>query len=120
MIGGAPSHTECVVVAVYGAASCARPEHIYSPHRDAFVCPQTKEVMRSHTWFKTHEAADHQPPMLARTASKYYERRMKQCNAVDFDEVLVLTERLFASNPEVLRIARQLHTHLLVDEFQVR
>jgi superfamily I DNA/RNA helicase len=76
---------------------------------------QVDIILQTRAWFKTHEAAGHQPPTLARAASRYYKQRMKQCGAVDFDDMLFLTERLFAENAEVLRIARRLHTHVLVE-----
>ncbi|MBM3659751.1 MAG: hypothetical protein FJW95_09660 [Actinobacteria bacterium] len=47
-----------------------------------------------------------------------YQRRLLDANAVDFDDLLVLTVRLFRDNPDVLARWQQRFTHVLVDEFQ--
>ena len=59
------------------------------------------------------------PPekMLAKVYSEY-QRRLLDASAVDFDDLLVLTVRLFRENPEVLARWQQRFSHVLVDEFQ--
>ena len=47
-----------------------------------------------------------------------YEERLRASGAVDFDDLLLLTVRLFDEAPEVLRWYRGLFTHVLVDEYQ--
>src|SRR5256712_12115996 len=47
-----------------------------------------------------------------------YQERLAQAAAVDFDDLLLLTVRLFAEAPEVLAWYRGLWTHVLVDEYQ--
>jgi len=47
-----------------------------------------------------------------------YQRRLLDANAVDFDDLLVLTVRLFREHPDVLARWQQRFTHVLVDEFQ--
>ncbi|MFO1538226.1 MAG: DNA helicase PcrA [Actinomycetota bacterium] len=47
-----------------------------------------------------------------------YQRRLLDANAVDFDDLLVLTVRLFREHPDVLARWQQRFAHVLVDEFQ--
>ena len=47
-----------------------------------------------------------------------YQERLAQAAAVDFDDLLLLTVRLFAETPAVLAWYRGLWTHVLVDEYQ--
>ncbi len=47
-----------------------------------------------------------------------YQERLVAAAAVDFDDLLLLTVRLFDEAPETLRWYRGLWTHVLVDEYQ--
>ena len=47
-----------------------------------------------------------------------YQERLVAAAAVDFDDLLLLTVRLFDGAPETLRWYRGLWTHVLVDEYQ--
>jgi DNA helicase II / ATP-dependent DNA helicase PcrA len=47
-----------------------------------------------------------------------YQQEMKRAGAVDFDDILLLTNRLFGEHPEVLKKYQQRFHHLLVDEYQ--
>jgi len=47
-----------------------------------------------------------------------YQRRLVAANAMDFDDLLVVTVQLFREHPEVLEAYRQRFAHLLVDEYQ--
>jgi len=47
-----------------------------------------------------------------------YQALLSQSDAVDFDDILLKTVRLFESNPEALERYRQRYRHILVDEFQ--
>jgi DNA helicase II / ATP-dependent DNA helicase PcrA len=59
-------------------------------------------------------------PAERRVAEIYteYQRRLAEASAVDFDDLLVLTVRLFREFPEVLARYQQRFRHVLVDEFQ--
>ncbi len=54
---------------------------------------------------------------LARLFARY-EARLRQAGAVDFDDLLVLTVRLWEQHPEVLGYYRNLWRYVLVDEYQ--
>jgi len=69
------------------------------------------------------------PDQMAEQATKYmeevaarvykrYQRLLHANNGVDFDDLLMLTERLWRNEPEVLRRYQQRWRYLHVDEFQ--
>ena len=47
-----------------------------------------------------------------------YEKNMKEFNALDFDDIILLTVRLFNENPGVLEHYRMRFKHVLIDEYQ--
>ncbi|MGI6083532.1 MAG: ATP-dependent helicase [Limnochordia bacterium] len=47
-----------------------------------------------------------------------YARRLREIDAVDFDDLLYLTVRLFQEHPAVLEEYRQRFSHIMVDEYQ--
>jgi DNA helicase-2/ATP-dependent DNA helicase PcrA len=58
---------------------------------------------------------------LERTSARIYDRYqqvLRNTNSVDFDDLLVLTERLWRENPKILHHYQQHWRYLHVDEFQ--
>lgn len=49
---------------------------------------------------------------------RYYQKRLKELNALDFDDLLMLTVNLFRQQPQVLRYYQQKFEYILVDEYQ--
>jgi len=49
---------------------------------------------------------------------KRYQEKLKECNAVDFDDLLVLPVRLFKEHPDVLDYYQKRWSFLLIDEYQ--
>lgn len=47
-----------------------------------------------------------------------YQRSLKAANAVDFDDIIFLTVKLFEDFPDVLRHYRNLYKYVMVDEYQ--
>ncbi len=47
-----------------------------------------------------------------------YTKRMLANNAVDFDDIIMLTVRLFEENPDILEYYQQKFNYVLVDEYQ--
>ncbi len=47
-----------------------------------------------------------------------YQERLKEANALDFDDLLFLTVKLFRTHPEVLKSYQQRWKYLLIDEYQ--
>ena len=55
---------------------------------------------------------------LAALAYRRYQKTLKTLGAVDFDDLLLLTEELFQRHPEALEEEAGRFDHLLVDEYQ--
>jgi DNA helicase-2/ATP-dependent DNA helicase PcrA len=51
-------------------------------------------------------------------AYKEYQRRLRQANALDFDDLIMSTVELFRAYPEVREVYRRRFRHVLVDEYQ--
>lgn len=55
---------------------------------------------------------------VARHIRPRYESALRACNAVDFDDLLLLVLRLFAEHPESLEACRAKYRYVMVDEYQ--
>ncbi len=55
---------------------------------------------------------------LAEHVSKRYESALRAANAVDFDDLILLTLRLFREHPDALESCRRRWPHVMVDEYQ--
>jgi DNA helicase-2/ATP-dependent DNA helicase PcrA len=47
-----------------------------------------------------------------------YQDELKRCNALDFDDLIMLTVKLFKNYPSLLKKYQNLFSYILVDEFQ--
>ncbi|MCL2707559.1 MAG: UvrD-helicase domain-containing protein [Defluviitaleaceae bacterium] len=47
-----------------------------------------------------------------------YQRKLRACNALDFDDIILLTVRLFEEFPEILEKYQERFRYVLVDEYQ--
>src|SRR5271170_5147814 len=55
---------------------------------------------------------------LAEHVRKRYESALHACNAVDFDDLILLTLRLFREHPDALENCRAKYKYVMVDEYQ--
>ena len=55
---------------------------------------------------------------LAAAAYRKYQNRLRACAAVDFDDLLLLTNRLFSEFPDVLKRQQSRFDHVQIDEYQ--
>ena len=55
---------------------------------------------------------------LAQHIAKRYESALHACNAVDFDDLILLTLRLFREQPAALEACRAKYRYVMVDEYQ--
>jgi superfamily I DNA/RNA helicase len=55
---------------------------------------------------------------LAEHIRPQYESALRACNAVDFDDLILLTLRLFQEHADALSACREQYRHVLVDEYQ--
>ena len=68
-----------------------------------------------------HEASSHVEAdfdFLAAMAYKRYQKQLRACGAVDFDDLLLLTVKLFEDFPDVLQRHQSKFDHVQVDEYQ--
>lgn len=61
---------------------------------------------------------DHDGDIVAAMGYKKYQSLLKSSGAVDFDDLLLLTNRLFAEHPEVLEKHQRRFDHIQIDEYQ--
>ncbi|MGV3772520.1 MAG: ATP-dependent helicase [Verrucomicrobiales bacterium] len=55
---------------------------------------------------------------LAERLRAKYESALRACNAVDFDDLILLTLRLFEEHPDALEVCRKKYQYVMVDEYQ--
>src|ERR1700733_6151007 len=55
---------------------------------------------------------------LAEHIARRYESALHACNAVDFDDLILLTLRLFREHPDALEACRAKYQYVMVDEYQ--
>jgi DNA helicase-2/ATP-dependent DNA helicase PcrA len=55
---------------------------------------------------------------LAQHIATRYESALHACNAVDFDDLILLTLRLFREHPDALEACRAKYKYVMVDEYQ--
>jgi superfamily I DNA/RNA helicase len=55
---------------------------------------------------------------MAEHVLRHYESALHACNAIDFDDLLLLTLRLLTEHPPVLAACRQKFRYVMVDEYQ--
>lgn len=74
------------------------------------------ELIEPDTYGKMY-AADFR---MAKVAKIYelYQKKLKQNNALDFDDIIMLTIKLFSKHPEVLDYYQRKFKYILVDEYQ--
>ncbi len=61
--------------------------------------------------------APEEDPIRVRILERY-QRALHACNAVDFDDLILLTLRLFKEHPEALEACRERFRYIMVDEYQ--
>ena len=62
--------------------------------------------------------ADESVRAMAEHIRKRYESALHACNAVDFDDLILLTLRLFKEHPDALEACRAKYHYVMVDEYQ--
>lgn len=67
---------------------------------------------------RASQTADDDKSFLAGMAYRKYQQKLKASGSLDFDDLLLLTEQLFAGHPEVLQRHQQRFSHVQIDEYQ--
>ncbi len=56
--------------------------------------------------------------LAVETVYRFYQERLKFCNAIDFDDLLLLTVHLLDKHPEIARKYSEKYQYIMVDEYQ--
>lgn len=91
-------------------------EKIYQPKLVKVAISNAKTKMQDAYTFSTR-ARDYRTQKIAEIYEDY-EKQLLANNAIDFDDMLLLTVNLLNTNEEVRKKYHERFTHLLVDEFQ--
>ena len=91
-------------------------EKSFEPKMIKSVISNAKNKMQDAYAFST-TARDYQSDKIAQVYYEY-EKQLSQNNALDFDDMLMLSVNLLESNPEVREKYASRFLHILVDEFQ--
>src|SRR5437763_9787413 len=67
---------------------------------------------------KPGASTDESGAALARHILPRYESALRACNAIDFDDLLSLTLKLFQEHPQILARCREKFRYVMVDEYQ--
>ena len=78
---------------------------------------RSKDSMQSQEEFEKEAMGDYRKTIIAKIRKEYI-RRLKEANALDFDDIILLTVQLFEQCPDVLEHYRNLFKYILVDEYQ--
>lgn len=79
-----------------------------SSAKDRMLTPQ--DVLR--------DAGDDYREEIVGKVYDYYQKRLKAANALDFDDIIILTVKIFQQYPDVLDKYRNRFRYIMVDEYQ--
>ena len=88
------------------------------PHRSVLAAiSQAKDEMKTPEDLSKEAGYDLRKVSIAKAYAKY-EARLKSSNAMDFDDMLLNTVRLFENCPDVLELYQNQFRYIMVDEYQ--
>jgi DNA helicase II / ATP-dependent DNA helicase PcrA len=67
---------------------------------------------------ENNDLRDESARAIAEHIRSRYESALHACNAVDFDDLILLTLRLFTEHPDALEACRAKYRYVMVDEYQ--
>lgn len=68
-------------------------------------------------WPDDYEPHEYMDKLVAKLYG-HYQNGLKEMNALDFDDLIVLTVKIFKENPEVLKKYQEWWKYIMVDEYQ--
>ena len=78
---------------------------------------KAKDRMQSSRSYKLEHESNFRENKIA-DVYEMYQKRLKENNALDFDDLIFKTVELFKSNPEVLEFYQRKFKYIMVDEYQ--
>jgi DNA helicase-2/ATP-dependent DNA helicase PcrA len=88
----------------------------FPPRMIQSIISRAKNQLENAAQYKTH--VDGVVDEVVAAVYETYERRLREMNAMDFDDLLLRTVELFQTYPEVLDRYRNVFQQILVDEYQ--
>ncbi len=88
-----------------------------SPKAAAAVISAAKDKLITPGDFESEAAGDYRKITVSKIYREY-QSRLKAANALDFDDIIMLTVQLFEAFPDVLDHYRNLYKYVMVDEYQ--
>lgn len=92
-------------------------EKMFSPKQVLGAISKLKDKKIKPDEYLLNTESDHRLNIIAKLFFAY-QTRLKRANAVDFDDIICLTVKLFNEIPDVLNHYQNLFKYILVDEYQ--
>ena len=92
-------------------------EKNFTPRSLLSMISRAKDKLQNPVQMRAAEPGNFRTEVGARVYEEY-QKLLKSANAVDFDDLIVLTVRLFEQNPAVLERYQDRYTYIMVDEYQ--
>ena len=88
-----------------------------APKTAAADISSAKDKLITPQMFEEDASGDYRKLLTAKIY-KEYQSRLRQADAMDFDDIIMLTVQLFEQEPDVLDHYRNLYKYIMVDEYQ--
>lgn len=92
-------------------------EKQFSPKSVLAAMGRAKDNLQTPEQYAAEAGEDFRLQVISKVYA-YYQRQLKNANAVDFDDIIMLTVQLFRQFPEVLEHYRNRFRYVMVDEYQ--
>ena len=92
-------------------------EKMFPPRTILTEISRQKDTMTSPERYLALAEGDYRALTIGKVYQKY-QQRLKESNAMDFDDIICHTVKLFENNPDVLEHYQNLYKYIMVDEYQ--
>ena len=92
-------------------------DKMFPPRAVLSEISRQKDMMISPVEYENQNLSDYRKSTIAKLY-KLYQHKLLSSNAMDFDDIICHTVRLFEENPDVLDHYQNLYKYILVDEYQ--
>ena len=92
-------------------------DKMFSPRSVLNEISRAKDDLKDPEDMDAEAGSDYRKKLCAKIYGAYA-KKLKESNAVDFDDIIILTVKLFSDFPEVLQYYRDRFKYIMVDEYQ--
>ena len=92
-------------------------DKMFPPRSVLSEISRQKDMMITPLEYENQNQTDYRKSAIARLY-KLYQNKLLSSNAMDFDDIICNTVRLFEENPDVLNKYQNIYKYILVDEYQ--